>query len=117
VESDGENDGGAGREYDLTSLKSGESVGVDIKSTGDFGKDRLETHEGAFKNKGDRVLIIDDMLGTGSTLLGACELAEKLGAVVVECSVITELNGMGGCETLGGRQVYILLKEIPAKFE
>ena len=54
------------------------SIGVDFKQSAGkgaayFGKDRLEMHEDGLK-PGSRVLIIDDMLGTGSTMYGACEL-------------------------------------------
>ena len=54
------------------------SIGVDFKQSAGkgaayFGKDRLEMHEDGLK-PGSRVLVIDDMLGTGSTMYGACEL-------------------------------------------
>lgn len=54
-------------------------MGVDFKlnaggKSACFGKDRLEMHEDGLA-AGSRVLIIDDMLGTGSTMFGACELA------------------------------------------
>jgi len=95
-----------------------ESVGIDINlevkragaSSSSFGKDRLETHEGGI-NQGDKILIMDDMLGSGATLKGACELCEKFGAVPVECAVITELRGMKGRKMLEGYSVYVLLQE------
>ena len=54
------------------------SIGVDFKQSAGkgaayFGKDRLEMHEDGLL-PGSRVLVIDDMLGTGSTMYGACEL-------------------------------------------
>mmetsp|Transcript_12169 Transcript_12169/g.29448 ORF Transcript_12169/g.29448 Transcript_12169/m.29448 type:complete len:203 (+) Transcript_12169:83-691(+) len=99
-----------------------QSVGVDIKmkrqshtvdsDQSTFGKDRLEMHEGGFK-EGDRVLVIDDMLGSGSTLKGACDLAAVVGAEVVECAVVTELRGLGGRDALPeGKKIYILLEEV-----
>ena len=87
-----------------------ESVGIDIKSRGDFGKDRLECMEKGFR-QGDRVLVIDDMLGSGKTLMGACDLTAMFGAQVVECAVVTELKGMRGRENLQDMKVYVLLED------
>jgi hypothetical protein len=61
------------------------SIGVDFKQSAGkgaayFGKDRLEMHEDGLK-PGSRVLVIDDMLGTGSTMYGACELVRAPGYI------------------------------------
>ena len=61
------------------------SIGVDFKQSAGkgaayFGKDRLEMHEDGLK-PGSRVLVIDDMLGTGSTMYGACELVRGGGGI------------------------------------
>ena len=42
--------------------------------------------------KGDRVLIIDDLVATGGTLSAAIELVHMLGGVVVECACVVELK-------------------------
>lgn len=78
------------------------SIGVDFKQSAGkgaayFGKDRLEMHEDGLK-AGSRVLIIDDMLGTGSTMYGACELVSKVNATVVECACIVEVRELAGRE-------------------
>lgn len=78
------------------------SIGVDFKQSAGkgaayFGKDRLEMHEDGLK-EGSRVLIIDDMLGTGSTMYGACELVAKANAIVVECAAVTEVQELAGRE-------------------
>jgi len=43
-------------------------------------------------NKGDRVLIIDDLVATGGTLSSAIELVRLLGGQVVECACVVELK-------------------------
>jgi adenine phosphoribosyltransferase len=61
----------------------------------EYGTDRIEIHTDALK-KGDRVLLIDDLLATGGTALAAAALVEKLGAVVVEMAFIVDLPEVGG---------------------
>lgn len=78
------------------------SIGVDFKQSAGkgaayFGKDRLEMHEDGLL-PGSRVLVIDDMLGTGSTMYGACELVNKVNATVVDCACITEVKELSGRE-------------------
>jgi len=54
----------------------------------EYGFDKLEIHKDAL-DKGDNVLIVDDILATGGTALGAISLVQKLEANVVEfCSVV-----------------------------
>lgn len=61
----------------------------------EYGTDTLEIHEDALK-KGDRVLIIDDLLATGGTAAAACNLVTKTGAEIVGCAFIIELNFLEG---------------------
>jgi adenine phosphoribosyltransferase len=42
------------------------------------------------------VLIVDDLLATGGTLIAGCALVEKLGGNIVGCAVIVELTDLGG---------------------
>ncbi len=53
----------------------------------EYGTDSLEIHKDAVK-KGQKVLIVDDLLATGGTLQAACKLVEKLGGNVVGILVI-----------------------------
>ncbi len=74
----------------------------------EYGKDRLEVHADAF-GKGERVLVVDDVLATGGTAKAAAELAERLGASVVGVSVFIELEALGGRGRLGGRPAHAVL--------
>ncbi|MBN1497389.1 MAG: adenine phosphoribosyltransferase [Spirochaetes bacterium] len=61
----------------------------------EYGTDCIEVHIDAIK-KGDRVLIIDDLLATGGTSLACAELVKKLGGVIVEIAFIVDLPDLGG---------------------
>jgi adenine phosphoribosyltransferase len=74
----------------------------------EYGRDRLEVHSDAFA-RGERVLIVDDVLATGGTARAAAELAEKLGADVVGISVFIELTALGGRAQLGARPAHAVL--------
>jgi len=47
-------------------------------------------------NKGEKVLVIDDLLATGGTALAAAALIEKLGGVIAEMAFIVNLPDVGG---------------------
>lgn len=55
------------------------------------GKEVLTIPRGAVK-KGDRVLLIDDLVATGGTLCAGIELVKKLGGVPVECAAVVEIK-------------------------
>ena len=61
----------------------------------EYGVGTLEIHADALK-KGDKVLIIDDLLATGGTALASAALVEKLGGIVVEMAFIVDLTDIGG---------------------
>jgi len=65
----------------------------------EYGTDTLEIHEDAIK-KGDRVLVIDDLLATGGTCSAACNLVYKTGAEIVGCAFIIELDDLKGRDKL-----------------
>jgi adenine phosphoribosyltransferase len=65
----------------------------------EYGTDRIEIHKDALK-KGERVLLVDDLLATGGTALAAAALIEKLGAKVVELAFIVDLPDVGGKKRL-----------------
>lgn len=65
----------------------------------EYGTDRLEIHKDAI-NKGDRVLIHDDVLATGGTAEAVCKLVEELGGEVVQCNFLIELSFLKGRDKL-----------------
>ena len=75
----------------------------------EYGSDTLEIHEDAFK-PGDRVIIADDLLATGGTVAAVVKLVEGLGAEIVECAFMTELEFLHGREKLPDGKVFSLLK-------
>lgn len=76
------------------------SVSYDLE----YGSAEIEMHTDAIK-KGQRVLIVDDLLATGGTLKAIIELVEKLGGEVVGISVVMELKGLNGRTLLEGYRV------------
>lgn len=75
--------------------------GKTIKETYEleYGTDSLEIHDDALK-KGDRVLIVDDLLATGGTCAAACNLVTKTGAEIVGCAFVIELIDLKGRDKL-----------------
>ncbi len=65
----------------------------------EYGTDTLEMHEDALK-KGDKVLIVDDLLATGGTCAAACNLVTKAGAEIVGCAFVIELDELQGRKKL-----------------
>jgi adenine phosphoribosyltransferase len=65
----------------------------------EYGLDKIEIHKDAIQ-KGDKVLIHDDLLATGGTAEAACKLIEKLGGEVVQISFIVELTFLNGREKM-----------------
>ncbi len=75
----------------------------------EYGEDTLEIHEDAF-NPGDKVIIADDLLATGGTMVAVVELVEKFGAEVFECAFMAELEFLNGRSKLPDGKVFSLLK-------
>ena len=75
----------------------------------EYGKDTLEMHADAIV-KGQRVLIVDDVLATGGTMKACCELVEGLGGKIVGVAVLTELLPLGGRAKVAPLQVHSVLK-------
>ena len=61
----------------------------------EYGTDALEIHDDAL-TPNDRVLVIDDVLATGGTLVAATTLASGLGANLVGAATVIELEFLGG---------------------
>lgn len=74
----------------------------------EYGTDAIEVHKDAIV-AGERILIHDDLLATGGTVLAACKLVERLGGVVVGLSFLIELSFLGARARLGSYHVHSLL--------
>jgi adenine phosphoribosyltransferase len=61
----------------------------------EYGSDKIEIHKDALV-KGEKILLIDDLLATGGTALAAAALIEKLGGEIVEMAFIVNLPDVGG---------------------
>jgi len=72
-----------------------ESVSYDLE----YGTDTLEVHSDAIV-KGAKVLMVDDLLATGGTMVAACELIEKIEGQVVGIAFLIELRELSGREKL-----------------
>ena len=77
----------------------GETIGHDYQL--EYGADRIEIHTDAIA-KGDRVLLIDDLVATGGTAEAACALIQKMGGEVIECCFVVDLPDVGGRKRLEG---------------
>ena len=75
----------------------------------EYGKDTLEIHRDAVRKK-QRVLVVDDVLATGGTLVGACKLVEKIGGVIAGTTCLLELAFLNGQKKLKGRDFYSIVQ-------
>ena len=75
----------------------GVTIGVDYEL--EYGTDRLELHEGAVL-PGHRVVLVDDLLATGGTILAAAELMRSAGAEVAAALFVIDLLDLGGSQRL-----------------
>jgi len=76
----------------------------------EYGSATVELHTDAV-HPGDRVLLIDDLIATGGTMMAGKRLLEKLGATVTEGAAIVDLPELGGSQRLrdSGLQVFTLV--------
>lgn len=77
----------------------------------EYGSDTVEMHVDAIE-KGEKVLIVDDLLATGGTGSAAVEICKNAGADVIGCLVLIELDGLNGRDKMPV-PVYSLM-EFPA---
>ena len=75
----------------------------------EYGTDTLELHDDAVI-KGQKVLIVDDLLATGGTAAAALGLVKGLGGNVVGLQFLIELEGLKGRDKLAGENIGIVLK-------
>ncbi len=74
----------------------------------EYGSAGLDVHIDAW-DKNDRVLVIDDLLATGGTAAASCKLIKKLGAEIIACAFVMELDDLKGREKLSDFHVHSLV--------
>lgn len=74
----------------------------------EYGKDSLEIHQDAIE-KGQRIIVVDDLLATGGTAGAVVNLVEQMGGKIVECAFIIELEELNGRERLKPHPVHSLI--------
>lgn len=74
----------------------------------EYGHAELQMHTDSIE-KGERVLLVDDLLATGGTMLAGAQLVEQAGGEVVGCAFLVELSFLKGRTKLEPREVFSLL--------
>lgn len=82
---------------------------VSVEYALEYGTNVVEIHTDAIK-PGQRVLIVDDLLATGGTVMAAIELVEKLKGNIAGIAFLVELTFLKGREQLQGHDVFALIK-------
>jgi adenine phosphoribosyltransferase len=73
----------------------------------EYGENVVEMHVDAIK-KGERILVVDDLIATGGTISAATKLIEKLGGEIVECVFLVELPDLKGREKIKNYKMFTL---------
>ena len=81
---------------------------ADVSYELEYGSDTVEMHVDGVK-KGQRVLVVDDLIATGGTARATVELVRQRGAEVVGCAFLIELDFLSGVATLGVGRVHSVL--------
>ncbi len=91
--------------------KKGKLPGKTITQSYDleYGSDTIEIHDDALHN-GASVLLIDDLIATGGTAIGAITLIEKVGGKIYETAFVVDLPELGGAKKIQalGHKVFTL---------
>jgi adenine phosphoribosyltransferase len=89
--------------------KKGKLPGGKIAHTYDleYGTDCVEIHEDALQ-RGERALVVDDVIATGGTARAAGELVSQLGAELAGYAFLVELTFLGGREKLAGKVMSLI---------
>lgn len=84
-----------------------ETIGHDYEL--EYGVDRIEIHTDAIE-KGEKVLLVDDLIATGGTAEAAATLIQKIGGELIECAFVLDLPDVGGRARLEklGHKVFAL---------
>ncbi len=83
------------------------TLSVDYKL--EYGTNTMEIHADGLE-KGQKVLILDDLLATGGTLAASAKLVEMTGGIVAGIGVIIELSFLDGRKNLAGYDIYSMIQ-------
>lgn len=75
----------------------------------EYGTDTIEIHKDALQ-KGQKVIVIDDLLATGGTLGAACRLVDKFGVEIIEVATLIELTFLNGREKLNNYKYHTIIQ-------
>jgi len=75
----------------------------------EYGTDKVEIHKDAIL-KGQKVLIVDDLLATGGTIRAAVNLVKRLKGEIVECAFVVELPDLNGRKKIKGENIFTIVK-------
>jgi adenine phosphoribosyltransferase len=75
----------------------------------EYSKDAFEMHEDSIE-KGENVLLVDDLLATGGTMEAAAKLIERLGGNIIGVAILIELGFLGGRKKIDKYDVFTLVK-------
>ncbi|MEX0624921.1 MAG: adenine phosphoribosyltransferase [Chloroflexota bacterium] len=81
---------------------------IEVEYDLEYGTATLEIHRDAI-TRGQRVLVVDDLLATGGTVLGTIELVRRLGGEIAGLSFAVELTALGGRDKLAEFAIHTLL--------
>ncbi len=81
---------------------------IEVEYDLEYGTATLEIHRDAI-SPGQRVLVVDDLLATGGTVLGTIELVRRLGGEIAGLSFMVELTSLGGRDKLGEFAIHTLI--------
>lgn len=81
---------------------------VSVRYDLEYGSNELHIHRDGIR-KGQKVLIVDDLLATGGTVDATIKIVNEVGGHVVGCAFLIELSGLQGRKNLEGYNVFSLL--------
>ncbi len=82
---------------------------ISVEYALEYGTNTLEVHKDAIQ-PGEKVLIVDDLLATGGTVLGTIDLVKQLKAEIVGLSFLVELKFLKGRARLGGHDIHSVIQ-------
>ena len=80
---------------------------ISTSYTLEYGEAVVEMHADSIQ-KGEKVVIIDDLIATGGTIGAATRLVEQLGGEIVECAFVVELPDLKGREQIKDYKIFVI---------